>query len=138
MFTVMNYKGYTGKITSVDEKQSLFHGEIADINDVVTFEGKNLAQLLKAFHESVEDYLSFCAEEDEQPEKPYSGKFLVRITPELHRRAAMAAKRNALSLNAWVASAISEYLKKSQSKRRQVPNSIRPQQTQKSKSKLST
>jgi predicted HicB family RNase H-like nuclease len=61
----------------------------------------------------VDDYLAFCAERSEFPEKPYSGKFLLRISPALHQQAALAARRASESLNAWIASAIGAYLRKS-------------------------
>jgi predicted HicB family RNase H-like nuclease len=103
---MMEHKGYTGKITAVDEKQGLLHGEVVGINDVVTFQGKSVAELAEAFRDSVEDYLAFCEEQNEAPEKPYSGKFLLRIPADLHRRASLAAKQARESLNSWVASAI--------------------------------
>jgi predicted HicB family RNase H-like nuclease len=115
---MMEYKGYTGRVTAVDEDQGLIHGEVADINDVVTFQGKTLEELVRAFHDSVEDYLAFCAERSEAPEKPYSGKFLVRMSPALHQQASLAAKRSGESLNAWVASAIKAYLGKATPARR--------------------
>jgi predicted HicB family RNase H-like nuclease len=109
---MMEYKGYTGQITAVDEKQGIIHGEVVGITDVVTFQGKTSAELVQAFRDSVDDYLAFCEERSEAPDKPFSGKFLVRILPALHQRAALAAKKAGESLNAWVASAIEEHLGK--------------------------
>jgi len=94
----------------VDEKQGLLHGEVVGITDVVTFEGKTTEELVQAFRDSVDDYLEFCAERSEAPEKPYSGKFLVRLPPSLHRKAALAAKRTKESLNAWVREAVKDRL----------------------------
>jgi predicted HicB family RNase H-like nuclease len=107
---MMEYKGYTGQITAVDEKQGLIHGRVAGLIDVVTFEGATFEELIQAFHDSVEDYLDFCEERKKAPEKPFSGKFLVRLAPELHRQAALAARRAGESLNAWVAAAIKAQL----------------------------
>ena len=59
-------------------------------------------ELREAFHDSVEDYLEFCAARGEDPEKPYSGKFIVRVDPELHKTIAIQARKNGKSLNAWV------------------------------------
>lgn len=67
---MMQYQGYTGRITALDEKQGLIHGRVAGISDVVTFEGRNLEELVQAFHDSVDDYLDFCAECQEPPDKP--------------------------------------------------------------------
>jgi predicted HicB family RNase H-like nuclease len=114
----MEYKGYTGQITAVDEEQEIIHGEIGGINDVITFEGKTFEDLVQAFHDSVDDYLSFCEERTESPEKPLSGKFLVRVSPDLHRQATLAAKKAGESLNAWVASAMKGQLTKERTKRK--------------------
>lgn len=107
---MMEYKGYTGQITSVDEKHGIIHGHVVGISDVITFEGKTTAELIQAFRDSVDDYLEFCEEDSAEPEKPLSGRFLVRVSPALHQRAALAAKRSRTSLNAWVSDAIDERL----------------------------
>jgi predicted HicB family RNase H-like nuclease len=70
---MMEYKGYRGRITALDDRQNILHGEVVGINDVVTFQGKTSAELVQAFHDSVDDYLAFCEERSEVPEKPYSG-----------------------------------------------------------------
>lgn len=98
---MMEYKGYIGKI-EIDEEASVFHGEVINIRDVVTFEGKTVAELRRAFRESVEDYLAFCAERGEDPNKPFSGKFVVRIPPDLHRKVYAQARLTEKSLNRWV------------------------------------
>lgn len=97
----MEYKGYIGNV-EFDDDANIFHGEVINLRDVVTFQGSTVTQLRKAFRDSVDDYLEFCAERGESPEKPYSGKFMVRIEPELHKAAAMHAKMENKSLNAWV------------------------------------
>jgi predicted HicB family RNase H-like nuclease len=99
---MMEYKGYIGKV-EFDDEASLFHGEVANMRDVITFQGKSVAELRKAFRESVDDYLAFCAERGEQPEKPFSGQFVTRVSPELHRQVNLAASVAGKSLNAWVA-----------------------------------
>ena len=70
-------------------------------------------QLKEAFHDSVDDYLTFCAERGEEPEKPYSGKFVVRVEPELHKNITIEARKKGKSLNIWVKDAISKALKDS-------------------------
>ena len=70
---------------------------------VVTFEGTNFAEVAQAFRESIDDYLAFCAERGEPPDRPYSGKIPLRVSPETHRRAAMCAEAEGLSLNQWIA-----------------------------------
>jgi predicted HicB family RNase H-like nuclease len=98
---MMEYQGYIGKV-EYDDDASLFHGEVINTRDVITFQGKSVAELRKAFRESVDDYLAFCAERGEEPDKPFSGQFVTRLSPELHRRASLAATLAGKSLNAWV------------------------------------
>jgi len=101
--TTMRYKGYEA-IVEYDENAGIFHGEVADLRDVITFQGRSVAELRKALAASVEDYLAFCKERGEEPEKPFSGQFVVRVEPSLHRSIALAARRAGLSLNKWVTS----------------------------------
>jgi predicted HicB family RNase H-like nuclease len=103
----MEYKGYFAKV-EFDEDAEVFHGEVLNLRDVITFEGKTVEDLRQAFYDSVDDYLEFCAERGEDPEKPYSGKFVVRVEPELHKRIAIEARKRGISLNALVGEALSK------------------------------
>lgn len=98
----MEYKGYLAKI-EFDDEAAIFHGEVVNTRDVITFQGQSVAELRQAFRGSVDDYLAFCAERGEEPDKPFSGQFVARVSPELHRRASLAAHLAGKSLNAWVA-----------------------------------
>ncbi|MCB0065413.1 MAG: type II toxin-antitoxin system HicB family antitoxin, partial [Caldilineaceae bacterium] len=98
---MMEYKGYIGKV-EFDDDANIFHGEVINLRDVITFQGESVQELRDAFRDSVDDYLEFCAERNEDPEKPYSGTFTVRIAPELHRDIAMRAKLANQSLNGWM------------------------------------
>lgn len=98
---MMEYKGYIGKV-EFDDEAEIFHGEIINTRDVITFQGKSVAELTKAFRESIDDYLAFCKKRGETPEKPFSGQFITRIPPELHREVNIAAVRAGKSLNAFV------------------------------------
>src|SRR5262245_32831714 len=98
---MMEYKGYIGKV-EYDDDASLFHGDVINTRDVITFQGKSVAELKKAFRESVDEYLDFCASRGEEPDKPFSGQFVTRLSPDLHRRASLAAALAGQSLNAWV------------------------------------
>ena len=98
---MMEYKGYIGKV-EFDDEAEIFHGEIINTRDVITFQGKSVAELTKAFHESIDDYLEFCAQRGETPDKPFSGRFMTRIPPELHRQVNVAAVLAGKSLNAFV------------------------------------
>lgn len=99
---MMEYKGYVGKV-EYDDEAGIFHGEVVDTRDVITFQGRSVAALKTAFQESVDDYLAFCEQRGEEPNKPFSGQFLTRISPELHRDVSQAASLSGKSLNAWVA-----------------------------------
>jgi predicted HicB family RNase H-like nuclease len=98
---MLQYKGYVGKV-EFDDESMLFHGEILGMRDVVTFQGTTVKELEKAFRDSIDDYLAFCKEREEEPDKPFTGKFVVRLAPELHRAAFIAAKRAGKSLNNWL------------------------------------
>lgn len=98
---MMEYKGYIGKV-EFDDEADLFHGEVINTRDVITFQGTSTGELKQAFHDSVDDYLAFCEERGEEPDKPYSGQFVTRIPPELHREVSIAASIEGVSLNAWV------------------------------------
>lgn len=97
----MTYKGYEAVI-EFDEEAGVFHGEVLNVRDVITFQGKSVAELKKALKDSIEDYLEFCRERGEEPEKPFSGRFIVRLEPAQHRNIFIAAKRAGKSLNSWV------------------------------------
>lgn len=98
---MMHYKGYEAVI-EFDEEAEIFHGDVINLRDVITFQGASAQELKQAFADSVEDYLAFCAERGEEPEKPYSGQFVVRAEPALHRALSTAARKEGLSLNKWV------------------------------------
>ena len=99
---MMNYKGYLGKV-EFDDEAGIFHGEVINTRDVITFQGETVSELRAAFRESIDDYLTFRAQRGETPDKAYSGKFVTRIPPDLHRRVKLAADRSGKTLNAWVA-----------------------------------
>jgi predicted HicB family RNase H-like nuclease len=98
---MMKYKDYVAKV-EFDDESEIFHGEVANLKDVITFQGKSVAELKKAFKDSVEDYLDFCKKRGEAPEKPFSGNFPVRATPEEHQIFYLAAMRSHKSMNLWV------------------------------------
>jgi Uncharacterized protein encoded in hypervariable junctions of pilus gene clusters len=95
---MMNYKGYLGHI-EYDDEVKLFHGEVIGLKDVITFQGTNVNELIQAFHDSVDDYLTWCEERGEKPEKTYSGNIRLRMNPELHAHLTHEAVRKGLSLN---------------------------------------
>ena len=98
---MLNHKGYTGHV-EFDDEAGLFHGEVLDLKDVVTFQGRTVEELERAFQESVEDYLAFCLERGETPDKPFSGRLMVRLPPALHREIHVRAHKEGKSLNQWI------------------------------------
>ena len=107
---MMEYKGYFARV-EFDDEANIFHGEVINLRDVITFEGESVEELRKAFTDSVEDYLEFCTERGEDPEKPYSGKFIVRVEPDLHKTLVIQARKNGKSLNTWVSDALNQVIK---------------------------
>ena len=99
------YKGYRAAV-SFDEDALLFHGDVLGIRDVITFQATTAEDLSKAFHDSVDDYLTWAEEDGFAPEKPFSGNLSLRATPELHRRMSDAAAQQAKSLNQWMVDAL--------------------------------
>jgi predicted HicB family RNase H-like nuclease len=96
----MNYQGYSARI-EYDDEDAIFFGKIAGIRDGVSFHDNTVEGLRAAFHEAVDDYLQFCAEIGKTPDRPYSGKVMLRVAPELHARMARAAELAGRSLNQW-------------------------------------
>jgi len=99
---MLKYKGYTGSV-EFDEESGIFHGEVLDPRDVVTFQGKSVEEIKKAFRDSIDDYLEFCKERNEKADKPFSGRLMVRLPPRLHRKVFISARREGKSLNQWIA-----------------------------------
>lgn len=105
MKNTIEYKGYIGSV-EFSEEDSLFYGRVLGIRALVSYEGENAHDLVNDFHAAVEDYLSLCKMEGIEPEKAYKGSFNVRISPELHKAAAIAAMHDQTSLNSFVENAI--------------------------------
>ena len=109
MSNTMEYKGYIGSV-EFSEADSVFFGKVMGIRALISYEGESATELLNDFHGAVDDYLALCESRGEAPEKAYKGSFNVRITPELHRKAAIAADQRGESLNAFVSAAIAAAL----------------------------
>lgn len=105
----LTYKGFIGSV-SFSEEDSIFFGKIEGINGMVNFEGRSVGELTEAFHEAVNDYLAYCEAAGTPPHKSYSGALNVRLTPELHSRAAMLAQRAGISINAFIRQAVEKQI----------------------------
>lgn len=98
----MIYKGYAARIEYSDDDQC-FIGHITGINDVVGFHGDSVKELKTAFHDAVNDYLATCKKLGREPQKPYSGRMMLRVPPDVHAHASMMAQAHGKSLNQWAA-----------------------------------
>jgi predicted HicB family RNase H-like nuclease len=104
---MLKYKGYTGMV-EYDPDGKIFTGEVIGLRSVVTFQGRTPDELESSFHESIDLYREMCKEDGVSPEKPYSGRFNVRISPELHREIALKAAMERKSLNEWVSETLNK------------------------------
>jgi len=102
MTNAMTYKGYAARI-EYDARDEVFVGRVLGIEERITFHGATVAQLRRDFRAAIEHYLADCAARKRVPQKPYSGKILLRVAPEVHARAALTAEAQGKSLNQWAA-----------------------------------
>jgi predicted HicB family RNase H-like nuclease len=98
----MEHKNYTAGPIDFDPEDGTFSGIVLGLKDVIHFEGTNAAEVLASFQAGIDDYLALCAERGEEPDKPFNGKILVRTEPELHRKAAIRAAAEGVSLSQWI------------------------------------
>lgn len=114
------YKGYVG-VARVDTDAGVIRGEVVNTRDTITFQGTTVPEAERAFHDSVDDYLEFCAEQGTTPDRPFSGKFPVRTTPSVHRDLVIAASRKGVSLNMYVSEALARAARSSRGKTHAKP-----------------
>jgi predicted HicB family RNase H-like nuclease len=105
MKDIIIYKGFVGSV-HFNADDNVFHGKIEGINDLVAFEGESVAELRKAFHDAVDDYIELCKEAGKEPVKSCKGSFNVRVPPELHIQATLKASKLGISLNQFIKAAI--------------------------------
>jgi predicted HicB family RNase H-like nuclease len=101
----MSYKGYTARV-DFDERDSIFVGRVLGLRDIISFEGSTVAKLRAEFEAAINDFLRDCAERGIAPEKPASGKIMLRVPPEIHAAATVAAQASGKSLNQWATEAL--------------------------------
>jgi predicted HicB family RNase H-like nuclease len=98
----MTYKGYSARV-EFDAHDRIFVGHLAGVRDIVGFHGSSVTELEKAFHEAVDDYLAACKKLGQSPNKPASGRVMLRLPPELHAKASARAEVEGVSFNQWAA-----------------------------------
>ena len=101
----MSYKGYSARV-EFDAEDRLFVGHIAGIRDIVGFHGESVGELEAAFREAVDDYLAACKKLKQPPNRPFSGRVMLRLPPDVHARASIAAELTGMSFNQWAARAL--------------------------------
>jgi predicted HicB family RNase H-like nuclease len=107
MNEVLKYKGYHGS-TEYSLEDDCLHGRLLGINDIITYEGNSVKEIKIAFKDSVDNYLALCKQTGKEPNKPYSGKMMFRVDPQVHAKAAMAAQLKGISLNQWAEEVLRE------------------------------
>lgn len=103
---MMEYKGYLAGSIKFDADENTLSGTVSGLNDVIHFEGKSAKELARAFRASVDSYLKYCKEIGKEPDRPFNGKILLRTEPELHRKAALRAAVEGVSLSRWISQQI--------------------------------
>ena len=103
----MTYKGYIARV-EYDDDDGIFFGRLAGIRDGVTFHADTVADLRAAFAEAVDDYIAACAQLGKTAQKPFSGQLMVRLDPQVHANAALAAEGAGTSLATWTEEALRE------------------------------
>ncbi|WP_338415809.1 type II toxin-antitoxin system HicB family antitoxin [uncultured Sphaerotilus sp.] len=106
MSNTLSYRGYTTSMT-FDPDDKIIVGRVLDIDDILSFHGESVGEFESNFHMVVDDYIAACAQLDSPPEKPASGKIMLRVAPTVHAAALKAAARSGISLNKWAEQALS-------------------------------
>ena len=96
----MSHRGYTARV-EYDERDNIFVGRILGIRSIISFHGQTVAKLRGELERAIDEYLADCKSEGVPPEKSASGKLLLRVPPEVHGRALIAAQAAGKSLNQW-------------------------------------
>lgn len=107
MMNAMTYKGYTARV-EFDPRDNIFWGKVLGITDSITFEGATVADLTRDFHNAIDDYLKDSAMTGRQAQKPASGKLMLRVPPDVHGSAIIAAQAAGKSLNQWATEVLKE------------------------------
>ena len=111
MSNTMNYRGYTASMV-FDTDDKIIVGRVMDIDDIITFHADSVGEFEANFHAVIDDYIAACEQTGAAPEKPASGKLMLRVAPTVHAAALRAAARSGVSLNKWAEKALSSASKK--------------------------
>ncbi|MEK7827339.1 MAG: type II toxin-antitoxin system HicB family antitoxin [Thermodesulfobacteriota bacterium] len=101
----MKYKGYTARI-EFDDRDSLLVGRVLGVRAIIGFHGETVEALRRDFESAFDFMLEDCAARGVSPQKPASGKLMLRVPPEVHAAALVTAQASGKSLNQWAAEAL--------------------------------
>lgn len=116
MTNTMQYRGYVASMI-FDAEDKVIVGRVLDVDDIITFHGDSIREFESNFHTVLDDYITACEKLGAAPEKPASGKLMLRVSPTVHAAALKAAARKGVSLNKWAEQALSTASRKSGSQR---------------------
>jgi predicted HicB family RNase H-like nuclease len=105
MTNTMQYRGYVASMI-FDAEDKVIVGRVLDIDDIITFHGESVDEFESNFHTVVDDYITACEKLGTAPEKPASGRLMLRVSPTVHAAALKAAARKGVSLNKWAEQAL--------------------------------
>ncbi|MDB5830616.1 MAG: hypothetical protein JWR14_446 [Caballeronia sp.] len=100
MINAMNYLGYLARV-EFDPRDNIFVGHVLGVSEHISFHGETVLELTTGFHEAVDHYLEDCAKTGRDPQKPASGKLMLRIRPEVHAAVGIAAAAAGKSISQW-------------------------------------
>lgn len=101
MNNTIKYKGYIGSV-EFSEDDGIFFGKVMGIRSLISYEGENAKDLLKDFHDAVDDYLESCKAEGKEPEIAFKGSFNIRLSPDLHKKLFLYTTAHQISINKYI------------------------------------
>ena len=116
MNNTLSYRGYTASM-NFDADDKIIVGRVLDVDDIISFHGESVSEFESNFRRVVDDYIAACEQLGSAPEKPASGKLMLRVAPTVHAAALKAAARSGVSLNKWAEQALSAASRKAASPR---------------------
>jgi predicted HicB family RNase H-like nuclease len=96
----LDFTFYVGSL-ELSERDGVFHGKVIGVKALISFEGDSVNSIIEDFHNAVDEYLKFCADNGKEPVKAFKGSFNVRVGPDLHRKAVLTGLSEAFHSTRW-------------------------------------